>query len=165
MEDWIVCSHEMNYINNERQWLLCPVCGNKTQVQIREDTELKNFPLFCPKCKQEILINVKTKKDFFLITGFFCAHLAKQLNHTNPIILSSPIPSALCSRDFLCLQKLFSKNISFSLAVFISSLLRGLRKGKFYPLLRLRKEVNTMNELERTEGRYAAHLTASASGH
>ena len=25
-------------------------CGNKTRVQIREDTELKNFPLFCPKC-------------------------------------------------------------------------------------------------------------------
>ena len=43
----------------ERQWVLCPVCGNKTQVQIRTDTELKNFPLFCPKCKQEILINVK----------------------------------------------------------------------------------------------------------
>lgn len=43
----------------ERQWVLCPVCRNKTQVQIRTDTELKNFPLFCPKCKQEILINVK----------------------------------------------------------------------------------------------------------
>ena len=25
---------------------------------MREDTELKNFPLFCPKCKQETLINV-----------------------------------------------------------------------------------------------------------
>lgn len=32
------------------KWILCPVCGNKTRVQIREDTELKNFPLFCPKC-------------------------------------------------------------------------------------------------------------------
>ncbi|MGP1404713.1 MAG: cysteine-rich KTR domain-containing protein, partial [Catonella sp.] len=49
----------MNYINNERQWLLCPVCKNKTRVKIRKDTELKNFPLFCPKCKQETLINVK----------------------------------------------------------------------------------------------------------
>lgn len=26
---------------------------------MRDDTELKNFPLFCPKCRQEILINVK----------------------------------------------------------------------------------------------------------
>ena len=41
------------------EWLLCPVCGNKTRLKIREDTELKNFPLFCPKCKQETLINVK----------------------------------------------------------------------------------------------------------
>ncbi|PKM94612.1 MAG: conjugal transfer protein [Firmicutes bacterium HGW-Firmicutes-1] len=41
------------------EWLLCPVCGNKTRVKIREDTVLKNFPLFCPKCKQEKIINVK----------------------------------------------------------------------------------------------------------
>ena len=40
------------------EWILCPVCGNKTRLQIREDTELKNFPLYCPKCKQEILIEV-----------------------------------------------------------------------------------------------------------
>lgn len=41
------------------EWLRCPVCGNKTRLQIREDTELKNFPLYCPKCKQEALITVK----------------------------------------------------------------------------------------------------------
>ena len=40
-------------------WLLCPICGNKTRDKIREDTVLKNFPLYCPKCKQEILIEVK----------------------------------------------------------------------------------------------------------
>ena len=43
-------------------WIHCPVCGNKTRVKIRKDTELKNFPLFCPKCKQEKLINVKEQK-------------------------------------------------------------------------------------------------------
>ncbi len=41
------------------KWLLCPVCGNKTRLKIREDTELKNFPLYCPKCRQETLIDVK----------------------------------------------------------------------------------------------------------
>lgn len=41
------------------KWILCPVCGNKTRDRIREDTELKNFPLYCPKCKQENLISVK----------------------------------------------------------------------------------------------------------
>ena len=44
-------------INTE--WILCPVCGSKTRLQIREDTKLKNFPLYCPKCKQETLINAK----------------------------------------------------------------------------------------------------------
>jgi len=43
----------------EYEWILCPVCGNKTRVKIRDDTVLENFPLFCPKCKQETLINVK----------------------------------------------------------------------------------------------------------
>ncbi|WP_428206644.1 cysteine-rich KTR domain-containing protein, partial [Enterococcus faecalis] len=23
---------------------MCPICGNKTRLKIREDTELKNFP-------------------------------------------------------------------------------------------------------------------------
>lgn len=41
------------------EWLRCPVCGNKTRLKIRGDTELKYFPLFCPKCRQETLINVK----------------------------------------------------------------------------------------------------------
>ncbi|KEI80172.1 conjugal transfer protein [Clostridium botulinum] len=43
----------------EVKWLLCPVCGNKTRQRIREDTELKNFPLYCPKCKQETLIKIQ----------------------------------------------------------------------------------------------------------
>lgn len=41
------------------EWVLCPVCNNKTCIKIREDTTLLNFPLFCPKCKQETLINVR----------------------------------------------------------------------------------------------------------
>lgn len=41
------------------EWIRCPICGSKTRLQIRKDKELKNFPLFCPKCKQETLINVK----------------------------------------------------------------------------------------------------------
>lgn len=41
------------------EWILCPVCHNKTRVKIREDTVLINYPLYCPKCKQESLINVQ----------------------------------------------------------------------------------------------------------
>lgn len=43
----------------KEKFILCPVCGNKTRVQIREDTELKNFPLFCPKFHKQTLINAK----------------------------------------------------------------------------------------------------------
>ena len=46
-------------LSNNSNWILCPICKNKTRLKIREDTELKNFPLFCPKCKQEHIINVK----------------------------------------------------------------------------------------------------------
>ena len=38
------------------EWLLCPLCGSKTRNKIREDTVLKNYPLYCPKCKQEVLV-------------------------------------------------------------------------------------------------------------
>ncbi|MEE1250936.1 MAG: cysteine-rich KTR domain-containing protein [Lachnospiraceae bacterium] len=29
------------------------------RLKARKDTVLLNFPLFCPKCKEEVLINVK----------------------------------------------------------------------------------------------------------
>lgn len=40
----------------ENNWILCPICRNKTRIKIRGDTVLENFPLYCPKCKQENLI-------------------------------------------------------------------------------------------------------------
>ena len=43
----------------ETKWIFCPACGSKTRDKIRADTIMKNFPVFCPKCKQEILIDVE----------------------------------------------------------------------------------------------------------
>lgn len=43
----------------KQSWILCPICNSKTRVKVRKDTELINFPLFCPKCKQESLVQVK----------------------------------------------------------------------------------------------------------
>ena len=45
-------------MNFETKWVKCPVCGNKTREKVRKDTLIKNFPLFCPKCKKESLIDV-----------------------------------------------------------------------------------------------------------
>lgn len=46
----------------QTEWIICPNCGSKTRDKIRKDTEIKNFPLFCPKCKTETLINVTNFK-------------------------------------------------------------------------------------------------------
>lgn len=52
----------------EVQWVLYPVCRNKTRLKTRGDTILINFPLYCPKCRQETLItaqnlNIKIIKE------------------------------------------------------------------------------------------------------
>jgi len=46
----------------ETQWLLSPVCRNKTWIKLLKYTEFKKFPLSCPKCKNETLIEVKDFK-------------------------------------------------------------------------------------------------------
>lgn len=43
----------------EKRWILCPQCGEKTRLQILRQTELKAFPLFCPKCRNESIINAR----------------------------------------------------------------------------------------------------------
>ena len=43
-------------------WLWCPVCKEKTRIKLRHDTILVNFPLFCPKFKQETEYKYCTKQ-------------------------------------------------------------------------------------------------------
>ena len=43
----------------KEEWILCPICSSKTRLKVRDDTVLENFPLYCPKCKQETLIAVQ----------------------------------------------------------------------------------------------------------
>ena len=49
------------------KWILCPLCGGKTRVKLREDTILENFPLYCPKCKQEMLIRANKLRQHRII--------------------------------------------------------------------------------------------------
>lgn len=44
------------------EFILCPLCRHKTRDKIREDTKLEHFPVFCPKCKREIIINIENFK-------------------------------------------------------------------------------------------------------
>lgn len=43
-------------------WLICPLCRGKTRNRVRADTTLLNYPLYCPKCRREMLINVRNLK-------------------------------------------------------------------------------------------------------
>lgn len=47
---------------DDSEWLKCPICGGKTHNKIRKDTIVKNFPLYCPKCKKETIISVQNKE-------------------------------------------------------------------------------------------------------
>ena len=42
----------------ESLWVRCPVCQGKTRTKVYEDTVLVKFPLYCPKCKKEVLMDV-----------------------------------------------------------------------------------------------------------
>lgn len=55
------CGKECRASMKQVEWRLYPMCHNKTRIKGREDTELKNFLLYCPKCKNEIVINLKMK--------------------------------------------------------------------------------------------------------
>lgn len=61
----------MESTNANVEWVLCPICRNKTRLKLREDTILHNYPLYCPKCKQETLIDAANMR----IT--VCKQLAK----------------------------------------------------------------------------------------
>ena len=50
---YLVCENREN-----SRWIRCPVCGGKTRTRIFTDTVLINFPLYCPKCRKEINIDV-----------------------------------------------------------------------------------------------------------
>lgn len=43
----------------KKRWLMCPACNGKTRTMIYEETILRYFPLYCPKCKLERIIDVE----------------------------------------------------------------------------------------------------------
>lgn len=43
---------------DEDGWVHCPKCRCRTRTKIREETVVKNFPVFCPKCRNECLVDI-----------------------------------------------------------------------------------------------------------
>ena len=50
--------NNMEHNRKESLWIHCPICGGKTRTKVYEDTVLVKFPLYCPKCKKEIRVDV-----------------------------------------------------------------------------------------------------------
>ena len=52
----------MGTINENSQWVYCPICGSKTRTKVCEDTVVLNFPLYCPKYKTEVRVDITQLK-------------------------------------------------------------------------------------------------------
>lgn len=48
--------------NEDASWIHCPICGGKTRTKVHEDTVMYNFPLYCPKCKTEVRVDIMQLK-------------------------------------------------------------------------------------------------------
>ena len=49
------------YSENQKEnsrWIRCPNCDKKTRTKVYADTVMLRFPLYCPKCGTETIIDV-----------------------------------------------------------------------------------------------------------
>ena len=47
-----------NMGNKESLWIQCPVCNGKTRTKVYDETVLIKFPIYCPRCKKETMVDV-----------------------------------------------------------------------------------------------------------
>ncbi|MEL7622246.1 MAG: cysteine-rich KTR domain-containing protein [Clostridiales bacterium] len=52
MKEWI----------DAQGWVHCPTCGNKSRTKVYPETVLVNFPLFCPKCGQTNIVEIRNNQ-------------------------------------------------------------------------------------------------------
>ena len=44
---------------DQKGFIHCPVCGRRTKTKVNDDTVMVRFPLFCPACKRENIVDVE----------------------------------------------------------------------------------------------------------
>ncbi len=44
--------------NDRFRFLPCPICGTQSDTKVLPETVLVRYPLFCAKCRQEVLVDV-----------------------------------------------------------------------------------------------------------
>lgn len=50
----------MGNVHEDICFIPCPICGEKTRTKVRSDTILIRHLLYCPKCRTELLVNVRS---------------------------------------------------------------------------------------------------------
>ena len=60
----------------ESTFVLCPLYGGKTRLKLLPETVLKNYPLFCPKCRREIVISAECGR-IAVVHGMICGEDTK----------------------------------------------------------------------------------------
>lgn len=58
----------MLYKLNDANRVICPICGQETNLKCNDDTVFLRFPLFCSNCKQETKIDLIDKKIYLSIS-------------------------------------------------------------------------------------------------
>ena len=43
-------------------WITCPSCSKKL-LRVRPETEAENLPIWCPRCRQEIIVNIERDRS------------------------------------------------------------------------------------------------------
>ena len=59
-----MCLHVVSdiIISAQDGWIICPYCHKKLQ-RISQETEAKNLPIFCMKCKRELIVKIVRRRD------------------------------------------------------------------------------------------------------
>ena len=48
----------VNIEEKKTRWIHCPICNGKTRTKVYDDTVLIKFPVYCPRCKKETIVDV-----------------------------------------------------------------------------------------------------------
>lgn len=54
----LIRDEKMNEVALESAWVHCPFCRAKTKTKVYTDSILLHFPLYCPKCKREMPVDI-----------------------------------------------------------------------------------------------------------
>lgn len=52
----------MTESQNTLDLVRCPICHGKTRTRVLADTVLLYFPLFCPKCKETSIVDLRDNR-------------------------------------------------------------------------------------------------------